>query len=99
MEAIKKIEIVTNSLEIIKVIEILEKVGISCYTAIEYVTGKVDRGKVFNDLETHALTNGYVMSVCTQEQEKEQELVTAIEAILEKFGSVCIVSDAKWITH
>ncbi|BBD61905.1 nitrogen regulatory protein P-II [Nostoc sp. HK-01] len=97
MEAIKKIEIVTNSLEITKVIEILEKVGVSGYTVIEDVTGKGDRGKVFNDLETHVLTNGYVISVCTHEQ--EQKLVTAIEPILKKFGGVCIVSDAKWIAH
>lgn len=97
MEAIKKIEIVTNSLELPKVLEILDKAGVSGYTVIEDVTGKGDRGKVFNDLENHTLTNGYVMSVCTSEQ--EEQLVTAIEPILKKFGGVCIVSDAKWIAH
>ncbi|MBD2593173.1 transcriptional regulator [Nostoc spongiaeforme FACHB-130] len=97
MEAIKKVEIVTNSLELPKVLDILEKIGVSGYTVIEDVTGKGDRGRVFNDLESHALTNGYIMSVCTQEQ--EEELVTEIEPILKKFGGVCIVSDAKWIAH
>ncbi|MBD2455629.1 transcriptional regulator [Nostoc sp. FACHB-87] len=97
MEAIKKVEIVTNSLELPKVLDILEKIGVSGYTVIEDVTGKGDRGRVFNDLESHILTNGYIMSVCTQEQ--EEELVTEIEPILKKFGGVCIVSDAKWIAH
>lgn len=84
-------------MEIPKILKILEQAGVSGYTVIEDVTGKGDRGKVFNDLESHALTNRYVMSVCTAEQ--EQELVTAIEPILKKYGGVCIVSDAKWIVH
>jgi hypothetical protein len=61
------------------------------------VTDKENRGKVFNDLESHIFTNAYVMSVCTAKQ--EQELVTAIEPILKQLGGVCIVSDAKWIAH
>jgi len=97
VEAIKKVEIVTTSLEVPKVLEILDKIGVSSYTVIEDVVGKGNRGKIINDLETHALTNGYVMTVCTVEQ--EQELVTKIEPILKKFGGMCIVSDAKWITY
>jgi hypothetical protein len=49
------------------------------------------------DAPDHTFTNGYVMSVCTTKQ--EQQLVTAIEPIVKKFGCVCIVSDAKWIAH
>ncbi|MCM0594451.1 MAG: P-II family nitrogen regulator [Gloeotrichia echinulata IR180] len=97
MEAVKKVEIITNTLELQKVLVILEKAGVSGYTIIEDVVGKGDRGRVINDLETHVLTNGYVMSICTEEQ--QQKLVAAIEPILQKFGGVCIVSDVKWIAH
>ncbi|MBW4564416.1 MAG: transcriptional regulator [Mojavia pulchra JT2-VF2] len=97
MEAAKKIEIVTNSLELQRVLEILEKGSVFGYTVIEDVTGNRDRGRVFNDLETHTLTNGYVISICTEQQ--EQELVKAIKPVLKKFGGVCIVSDAKCIRH
>ncbi|MBW4508027.1 MAG: transcriptional regulator [Scytonematopsis contorta HA4267-MV1] len=97
MEYIKRIEIITNALEVEPVIEILNKVGVSGYSIIKDVTGSGDRGKVRDDLETTALTNVYVLSVC--QQEKEEELVTAITPILKKFGGVCIVSDAKWIEH
>ncbi|BCL34343.1 P-II family nitrogen regulator [Nostoc sp. MS1] len=97
MEAVKKIEIITNSLELPKVLDILDKTGVSGYTVIETVTGKGDRGRVINDLETHTLTNGYVMSICTEKQ--EQELVEAIQPVIKKYGGVCIVSDAKWIAH
>ncbi len=59
--------------------------------------GKGDRGRVIDDLETEALTNGYVMSICTEDQ--EHKVVEAIKPILKKYGGVCIVSDAKWIVH
>lgn len=97
MEQVKKLEIITNTLEIEKVIRILDKIGVSGYTVIEDVTGKGDRGRVIDDLEIEALTNGYVMSICTEDQ--EHKVVEAIEPILKKYGGVCIVSDAKWIVH
>ena len=99
MEAIKRLEIITNSLEIPKFLKVLEKVGVSGYTIIKDVTGKGkgNRGRFIDDLETQELINGYVLSVCTEEQ--EYEVVEAIRPILKKFGGVCIVSDAKWITH
>lgn len=97
MELVKKVEIITNSLELPQVLKILEKAGVSGYTIIENVTGTGDRGRVINDLATQALTNGYVMSICTEKQ--EHQLVAAIEPVLKKFGGVCIVSDAQWIVH
>lgn len=97
MEAVKKIEIITNSLEIPKVLAILDKAGVSGYTVIENVTGSGHRGRVIDDLETHVLTNGYVMSICTEAQ--EHELVASIRPVIKKYGGVCIVSDAKWIAH
>lgn len=97
MESVKRVEIITNTLEFEQVLKILDKVGVSGYTIIKDVIGKGDRGRVFDDLETEALTNGYVMTICTEEQ--EHKVVEAIRPILKKFGGVCIVTDAKWIVH
>ena len=97
MQTVKKIEIITNSLELQKVLEILDHAGVSGYTIIEDVTGKGHRGRVMNDLESHALTNGYVMTIC--DQEKEHQVVEAIRPIIKKYGGVCIVSDAQSIIH
>ncbi|WP_375512191.1 P-II family nitrogen regulator [uncultured Nostoc sp.] len=97
MEIVKKVEIITNSLELQKVFKILDKVGVSGYTVIQNVIGKGHRGRATDDLETHAFTNGYVMSICTAEE--ESKLVEAVQPILKKFGGVCIVSDAKWTRH
>ena len=97
MDTVKKIEIITSSLEMQQVLEILEKAGVSWYTLIDNVVSKGDRGRVINDLETRVLSNGYVMSVCTEAQ--TQKLVTEIRPILQKFGGVCIDSDVKCIAH
>jgi nitrogen regulatory protein PII len=97
VQNVKKIEIITNSLELEKVLKILDHAGVSGYTIIEDVTGKGHRGRVINDLESHALTNGYVMTICSEEQ--EHQLVEAIRPIIKKYGGVCIVTDAKSIVH
>lgn len=97
MEAVKKVEIITNTLELERVLRILDKIGVSGYTVIRDVTGKGNRGTVFDDLETEALTNGYVMSICTEDL--EHKVVEAVTPMLKKYGGVCIVSDAKWIEH
>ncbi|HEY9692195.1 MAG TPA: P-II family nitrogen regulator [Oculatellaceae cyanobacterium] len=97
MEPVKKVEIVTTSMEMYKVLETLEKIGISGYTVIREVEGKGDRGSTITDLETEVLTNRYVMTICTEDQ--QQILVEAIKPILKKFGGICIVSDAHWIVH
>lgn len=70
MEAVKRIEIITNSLELQQVLNILSKAGISGYSIIKDITGSGDRGRVIDDLESAALTNVYVLSVCNQEKEQ-----------------------------
>jgi len=97
VQAVKKVEIITNSLELQKVLQILDHAGVSGYTIIEDVTGKGHRGRAIDDLEGHALTNGYILTICSEEQ--EHEVVESIRPILKKYGGVCIVSDAKSIIH
>jgi nitrogen regulatory protein PII len=97
VKIVKKIEIVINSLELQKVLKILDNVGVSGYTIIEDVTGKGHRGRVIDDLASHALTNAYVMTICTEEQ--EHPVVEAIRPIVKKYGGVCIISDTKSILH
>jgi nitrogen regulatory protein PII len=96
VENIKRIEIITSSVELKPVIEMLNEVGVSGYTIVTNVTGSGDRGRVIDDLET-TLTNVYILTLCNQEH--EEGVVTGITPILKKFGGVCIVSDAKWIAH
>jgi nitrogen regulatory protein PII len=95
VQAVKKIEIVINSLELQKVLKILDRIGVSGYTIIEDVTGKGHRGRVIDDLEGHALTNGYIMIICSEEQ--EHQIAEAMRPIIKKYGGVCIAADVKSI--
>jgi hypothetical protein len=52
---------------------------------------------VIDDKDSAALTNVYVLSVCSSK--KEQEIVGVITPVLKQYGGICIVSDAKWIEH
>lgn len=97
MESVRKIEIITNSVELGKVLAILDKVGVSGYSVIRDVIGKGDRGRADDDIEMTILSNVYVMSACTEEQERK--VVEAIRPLLRKFGGLCLVSDAISIKH
>jgi len=97
MQKVQKIEIITTSLELEKVMELLEGLGVSGYTVIKEATGKGDRGTSIDDLG-RVFSNSYVMTVCTDE-EQTQEIVKAITPILKTFGGVCIVTEAQWVAH
>ena len=97
MEPVKKIEIVTNSVELGKVLELLERVDVPGYTVIRNVIGKGDRGRASDDIEVTVLSNVYVMTVCTEEQ--VNKVVEAMRPILKRFGGVCLISDAQSVVH
>ena len=97
MEPVKKIELVTNSVEIGKVLELLERVDVPGYTVIRNAIGKGDRGRASDDIEVTVLSNVYVMTVCTEEQ--VNKVVEAMRPILKRFGGVCLISDAQSVVH
>lgn len=97
MERVKKVEIITTSLELDKVLDTLNSLNVSGYSVIRNVIGKGGRGIADDDIEMSVLSNVYVMTTCPPEN--VQNLVDNIRPILKKFGGVCLVSDAEWIIH
>lgn len=97
MKPVKKIEIIAGTLPIKEVIRVLESVGVSGYTVIRGVTGKGERGLRAGDELTDVLANSYVLTACPEEQ--AQRVVEAVRPVLQRFGGVCLVSDAQWIVH
>lgn len=88
----KKVEIVTDSVEIKTVIELLDEIGVSGYTIIRDVIGKGGRGKRMGDGITELLKNSYIMVICNDIE--AHKIAEAIMSIKRKFGGICIVSDA-----
>ncbi len=97
MQVVKKIEIITDTLEMNEVSAVLEAHGISGYTVIKDVTGKGERGVQSGDDLTDVFKNSYLLTTCAPEQ--VGEIVEAIRPLLKRRGGVCLISDAHWVVH
>jgi nitrogen regulatory protein PII len=90
MHAVKRIEIIANSVELGKILEGLDKAGVHSHTVIRNTLGKSSRG------EATELDNIYVIAFCMPDLIKP--VVETIKPILNKFGGVCYISDAMEIS-
>ena len=97
MQALKKLEIIIDSLEMPKVLKILDKNGVSGYTLIDDVKGKGHRGIKDGAELTDVFKNCFCITACAPE--KVAAIVEALRPMLKRYGGVCLVSDAQWITH
>jgi nitrogen regulatory protein PII len=97
MRPVKRIEIVIDSLELAHLLKALEQAGVSGYTVIRDVAGMGDRGARTGDQLSDIFKNSYMIIACPEEQ--MQALVDAIRPSLQRFGGICLVSDAQWIVH
>ena len=92
MQSVKRIEIISDSVESHKIIKVLEKVGVLNYTVIRNVVGKGVRGTNSGDLDMSMLENDYVIAFFLDE--KTKTLVEKLKPVTKKFGGVCYISDA-----
>lgn len=97
METMKKVEVVVDSIHFNKVIDILEKHGVSGYTVIRDVLGKGERGMKVGDEVTDVFRNSYVFTVCPEETAKM--VAESLKPILSRVGGICIISDVLWVVH
>ena len=92
MQAIKRIEIVSDSVESHKLIKVLEDVSVLNYTVIRNVIGKGVKGTNSGDLDMSMLENDYVIAFFLAD--KTEDLIKKLKPITQKFGGVCYISDA-----
>jgi nitrogen regulatory protein PII len=97
MQAAKKVEIVTVSVELERLCRVLDKQGVSGYTVIQDVTGKGHRGSRRGDELTDVFKNTYVFAVVPEEL--VAPIVEAVRPILQKYGGVCLASDVQSVGH
>lgn len=97
MQAVKRIEIIVDALEVPDLVRRLEAAGVSGYTIIKDAAGKGERGLRDADELTGVFKNSYVMTACPPEQ--IEKIVEAVRPILKLRGGVCLVSDALWVIH
>ncbi len=92
MHPVKRIEIISDSVELGKIVKALTSSGVSSYTVVRNVGGKGVRGTTSSDLDMTMMENDYVLAVCAPDQVKT--VVESVQPILNRFGGICLVSDA-----
>jgi nitrogen regulatory protein PII len=97
MDAIKRLEIITDAHEMREVCAVLDALGVSGYSVLHNVTGRGERGVQSGDELTGVFTNELLITTC--EPQRLAELVEAIRPILRKRGGVCLVTDALSVRH
>ncbi len=97
MQNVKRVEIITDALEMREVTRVLDAQGVSGYTIVQSVIGKGERGAQSGDDLTDVFKNSLLITAC--DAERVMALVEAIRPILARRGGVCLVSDAQWVIH
>lgn len=90
MHAVKRIEIIANSVELAKILESLDKAGVHGHAVIHNVVGKALR-EGNEDLDMTMLDNVYIIAFCMPELIKP--VIEHIRPLLNKFGGTCYISD------
>jgi nitrogen regulatory protein PII len=98
VKTVKKLEIAIPAVELGKITKILDRVGIVDYTVIKNVTGKGERGQIFDDLEIADMGGDYILAIC-DESHDIQALIDGVRPLLKKYGGMCIISDAHFVIH
>jgi nitrogen regulatory protein PII len=91
MQAVKRIEIIADAIELEKIIRALKAAGVKSYTVIRNVSSEGIRG-LASDADVTLTENDYVLAICAPEQ--VPTLVEQVRPILNRFGGVCLISDA-----
>lgn len=86
MHAVKRIEVLADSVELTKILAGLDKAGIIGHTVIRNVVGRSPGA------DATQLDNVYIIAFCMPEQVKP--VVENIRPVLNKFGGACYISDA-----
>jgi nitrogen regulatory protein PII len=97
MKAMKRIEVVVGALELEALTDQLERAGADGYTVVRNVAGKGDRGLRSDDELSDVFRNAYIVIACSPE--RAAAIVEAIRPFLQRYGGMCLLSDALWVLH
>ncbi len=92
MERVKRVEIVTLSVEVPKLKELLARLKVPGYTILPHAEGFGDRGERAGDDLTGVTRNSYILVAC--DEETAQRLAEEVRPVLRRFGGICLIGDA-----
>lgn len=97
MIPVKRLEIVIDAPLSERVTKLLARHGLTGWTVLRGATGEGDSGSRFADELTGVSNNHVILSTCPPES--LAALMEDMRGLLERFGGVCLVSDAHWLKH
>lgn len=92
MQLVNRVEIIVSTLELRKVIDVLDSIRGCGYTLIENTSGKGQRGVYYNDLGRE-FSNSYISTICTTQKQLDY-LIGDILPIIKRIGGICLVTEA-----
>lgn len=91
MKPAKKIEIIIESIQLPKLVRIMNELAMPGYSIIHNVTGHGTHGDhEAEDQLSEVLTNSYITVICSEIQAKQ--LTKRIKPKLAKWGGICFMS-------
>jgi nitrogen regulatory protein PII len=98
MRACKRIEIVVERSQMDRLIRAIGEGGATGYTVLLNAGGSGDRGHRRADDVTDTDEN-CVFIVAADDDDTVNAIVERVQPILEVYGGMCLVSDARWLVH
>lgn len=93
----KRIEIVIDSVELKKVLAVLDSLNVPGYTVLPDVMGKGGRGERGGDQLADVMKNSFILTVVPATL--VEPIIKALRPHLTRFGGLCVVSDCQSVMH
>jgi nitrogen regulatory protein PII len=93
MSQTQRLEFITNTVELSRITQTLDQLGIKGYSIIRNVAGMGEHGKSGDDLDATTLGNVYVIILCSPAE--VTAITTALRPILQRYGGIAWVSEVE----
>lgn len=97
MKNIKRVEIVIDAAHTPELVRSIQTAGATGYTLIRDVQGSGDRGERAGDELSNVYRNCYF--IIAADEKVTQHLIEAVRPLMERYGGMCLVSEAQWLKH
>ena len=97
MIAVKRLEIVIDAAHTPELLRVIKQAGAPGYTLLRDVQGSGDRGDRSGDGLSNVYRNCYLFTAV--HEEVAQAIIDGTRPLLERYGGMCLVTDAQLLKH
>jgi len=97
MIAVKRLEIAIGAAHTPELVRVIKQAGAPGYTLVRDVQGSGDRGDRSGDELSNVYRNCYLVTAVSEPI--AEQLTEAVRPLLERYGGVCLMSDAMLLKH